>query len=64
MLLRRVELCRAYENTSQFLKIYPCARSVELGSVSAGLPCSWLELVIKCRLTRQLVVGVETLVVA
>ena len=41
-----------------------CVRIVESGLVSAGLPCSWLELVIKCRLTRQLVVGVETLVVA
>ena len=37
---------------------------VKSGLVSADLPCCRLELVIKCRLTRQLVVGVETLVVA
>ena len=28
---------------------------VESGSASAGLPCSWLFVVIRCRFTRQLV---------
>ena len=31
---------------------------VESGSASAGLPCLWVQVVGKCRVTRQLVVTV------
>jgi hypothetical protein len=41
-----------------------CARIVESGLASAGLACSWVDVEIRFRFTRQLVVGVETLVVA
>ena len=34
-----------------------CLRIVESGLSSAGLPCSWVEVVKRCRLTRQLVVA-------
>ena len=41
-----------------------CVQIVEAGLVSAGLPCSWLEVVIRCRVTRQLVVvGIEKLLI-
>jgi len=32
-----------------------CVKIVLSGSVSAGLPCSWLDVEIQCRVTRQLV---------
>ena len=35
----------------------PCVRIVDAGLVSAGLPCSWVDVEIRCRLTRQLVCG-------
>jgi len=38
------------------LKFYLCVKIVESGLVSAGLPCCWVQVEIKCRLTRQLVV--------
>jgi hypothetical protein len=41
-----------------------CAQIVAAGLVSAGLPCLWIDVVGKCRFTRERVVGVETLVVA
>jgi hypothetical protein len=31
-----------------------CAQIVESGLVSAGLPCSWIDVVMRCRFTRQL----------
>ena len=34
-----------------------CVKIVESGSASAGLPCLWFLVVIKCRFTRQLVVS-------
>jgi len=34
----------------------PCVKIVESGSASAWLPCRWLVLEIRCRLTRQRVV--------
>jgi len=33
-----------------------CVQIVESGSVSAGLPCLWVQVAIKCRLTRQRVI--------
>jgi len=38
-------------------KMHTCVKIVLSGLVSAGLPCSWLDMVIKCRFTRQLVLG-------
>jgi uncharacterized membrane protein len=35
---------------------HPCLQIVESGFVSAGLPCWWIDVEIRCRLTRQLVV--------
>jgi len=35
---------------------HPYVQIVESGLVSAGLPCSWLLVEIRCRLTRQRVV--------
>ena len=32
-----------------------CVKIVESGLASAGLPCSWDEVVIQCRFTRRLV---------
>jgi hypothetical protein len=37
----------------------PCARSVESGLISAGLPCYRVEVDIRCLLTRQRVVGLS-----
>jgi len=34
-----------------------CVQIVESGLVSALEPCSWVDVVCKCRVTRQLVVG-------
>jgi len=37
--------------------IFPrCVQIVESGLISAGLPCCWFGVEIRCRLTRQLVV--------
>ena len=35
-----------------------CVKIVKSGSALAGEPCSWLDVEIRCRVTRQLVVGV------
>ena len=37
-----------------FAIFIPCVKIVELGRISAGLPCSRLDVEIRCRLTRQL----------
>ena len=34
-----------------------CVGIAVAGVISAAKPCSWVELVLKCRLTRQLVCG-------
>ena len=36
-----------------------CVQIVAAGLVSAGLPCSWVDVEIRCRLTRQLEVMVD-----
>jgi len=35
----------------------PCVKIVLSGLISAGLPCSWIDVEIRCRVTRQLVVS-------
>ena len=40
-----------------------CAQIVESGLASAGLPCLWFDVEIRCRVTRQLVLGINLAIV-